>query len=80
MRTTLADYVMELQSKGRIDFVAEEAVEALGTNRGAFLDAAQRLRKRGKLFSPRRGFYIAVPPQFFSWGAPPPSWYMDALM
>ena len=44
-RMTLAEYVTELQSKGRIVFAAEEAVEALGTNRGAFLDAAQRLQK-----------------------------------
>ena len=79
-RVTLAEFVMELQSKGRIVFAAEEAVEALRTNRGAFLDAAQRLQKRGLLISPRKGFYVAVPPQFASWGAPPPSWYMDALM
>lgn len=79
-RTTLAEYVTELQSKGRIVFDAEEAVEALGTNRGAFLDAAQRLQKRGLLISPRKGFYVVVPPQFASWGAPPPSWYIDPLM
>ena len=79
-RVTLAEYVTELQSKGRIVFAAEEAVAALGTNRGAFLDAAQRLQKRGLLISPRKGFYVAVPPQFAFWGAPPPSWYVDALM
>ncbi|MCI5111270.1 MAG: type IV toxin-antitoxin system AbiEi family antitoxin [Marivita sp.] len=79
-RTTLAEYVKELQSKGRIVFDAEEAVEALDTNRGAFLDAAQRLQKRGLLISPRKGFYVVVPPQFASWGAPPPSWYIDPLM
>ena len=79
-RRTLAEYVTELQSKGRVVFAAEEAVEALGTNRGAFLDAAQRLQKRGLLISPRKGFYVAVPPQFASRGAPPPSWYVDALM
>lgn len=70
-RSTLAEYVTELQSKGRIVFDAEEAVETLGTNRGAFLDAAQRLQKRGQLISPRKGFYVVVPPQFASWGAPP---------
>ena len=80
MRVTLAKYVTELQSKGRIVFAAEEAVAALGTNRGAFLDAAQRLQKRSLLISPRKGFYVVVPPQFASWGAPPPSWYVDALM
>lgn len=79
-RTTLTDYLAELQSKGRIVFAAEEAVETLGTNRGAFLDASQRLQKRGQLLSPRKGFYVIVPPQFATWGAPPPSWYIDPLM
>jgi predicted transcriptional regulator of viral defense system len=32
------------------------------------------------LLNPRHGFYVAVPPQFLSWGAPPPTWYIDALM
>ncbi len=79
-RRSLADYLTELQSQGQIVFAAEDAVNALETNRGAFLDAAQRLQRQGKLISPRKGFYVAVPPQFASWGAPPPSWYVDALM
>ena len=61
-------------------FTADEAEDALGVNRGAFLDAAERLQKRKLLLSPRRGFYVAVPPQYASWGAPPPPWYIDALM
>jgi len=77
---SLAEYVTTLQSKGRISFTAEEAVEMLGTNRGAFLDAAQRLQRKGLIRSPRKGFYIVVPPQYASWGAPPPSWYVDGLM
>ena len=52
----------------------------VGVNRGAFLDAAERLQHQGRLIKPRRGFYVVVPPQFLSWGAPPPSWYIDDLM
>jgi hypothetical protein len=47
---------------------------------GLQLDTAERQQKHGHLISPRRGFYVIVPPQFMSWGAPPPSWYIDALM
>ena len=32
------------------------------------------------LLNPRHGFYVAVPPQYHSWGAPPPNWYIDDLM
>lgn len=55
-------------------------MRALGIGRGAFLDAAERLQRQGRLIKPRQGFYVIVPPQFLSWGAPPPSWYIDDLM
>ncbi|RAN37069.1 type IV toxin-antitoxin system AbiEi family antitoxin [Hyphomonas sp. GM-8P] len=75
-----SSYISDLLSKGRTVFTADEAEKALGVDRGAFLDAAERLQKRKLLQSPRRGFYVAVPPQYAAWGAPPPSWYIDALM
>lgn len=79
-RLNLAAYLTNLQSEGRITFSREEAVVALGITEAAFLKAAARLQKRHMLFNPRHGFYVAVPPQFLSWEAPPPSWYIDALM
>jgi predicted transcriptional regulator of viral defense system len=77
---TLLNYLTILQSEGRISFTRSEAIAALGLTEAAFLKAAARLQKRKLLFNPRQGFYVAVPPQFLSWEAPPPSWYVDALM
>ena len=79
-RSALSSYVSGLLSAGRTVFTAEEAEQALGVGRGAFLDAAERLQRRQALLSPRRGFYVVVPPQYGSWGGPPPAWYIDALM
>lgn len=79
-RSALSSYVSGLLSMGRTVFTAEEAEQALEVGRGAFLDAAERLQRRKALLSPRQGFYVVVPPQFASWGAPPPPWYIDALM
>ena len=79
-RSALSSYVSGLLSTGRTVFTAEEAERALGVGRGAFLDAAERLQRRKALLNPRRGFYVVVPPQHASWGAPPPAWYIDALM
>lgn len=79
-RSALSSYVSSLLSMGRTVFTAEEAEEALGVGRGAFLDAAERLQRRKALLNPRQGFYVVVPPQFASWRAPPPAWYIDALM
>ncbi|RWB98636.1 MULTISPECIES: type IV toxin-antitoxin system AbiEi family antitoxin [unclassified Mesorhizobium] len=79
-RSALSTYLASLLSAGRVVFSIEEAEQALGVSRGAFLDAAERLQRRKHLLKPRQGFYVIVPPQFASWGAPPPSWYIDALM
>ena len=79
-RSALSSYVSGLLSVGRTVFTAEEAEQALGVGHGAFLDAAERLQRREALLNPRQGFYVIVPPQYASWGAPPPAWYIDALM
>ena len=79
-RRSLTDYMNRLLSEGRAVFTAEEAELTLGVRHRAFLDAAERLQRRGMLLQPRRGFYVIVPPQFAAWGAPPPAWYIDALM
>lgn len=79
-RPYFGSYLTTLLSRGQVAFTASEAQDALGITRGALLDAAEKQQRRGHLLSPRRGFYVIVPPQFLSWGAPPPSWYIDALM
>lgn len=79
-RSSLSTYLIDLQAEGRLTFTRDEGIRALGVTADAFLKAAARLQKRRMLLNPRHGFYVAVPPQFTSWGAPPPAWYIDALM
>ena len=79
-RSALSSYLSGLLSSGRTVFTAEEAEQAIGVGHGAFLDAAERLQRRQALLNLRQGFYVIVPPQYASWGAPPPAWYIDALM
>ena len=79
-RPRLSNYINSLLSTGKIVFTSEEAELALGVEHGAFLDAAERLQRRRLLLKPRQGFYVIVPPQYLSWGAPPPTSYIDALM
>jgi AbiEi antitoxin C-terminal domain len=78
--SALSTHVSHLLSRGQVVFTGAEAELALGIGRGPFLDAAERLQRRKHLLNPRRGFYVVVPPQFASLGAPPPNWYIDALM
>jgi hypothetical protein len=79
-RLTLSAYMTDLLSAGRIAFTRDEAIAALDITYHGFLKAAERQEKRKALLNPRQGFYVVVPPQFLSWGAPPPSWYIDDLM
>jgi predicted transcriptional regulator of viral defense system len=79
-RTAFSSYLTHLLSAGRIVFSREEAQQALGVSVGALLDAAERQQRKQHLIRPRHGFYVIVPPQYLSWGAPPPPWYIDDLM
>jgi predicted transcriptional regulator of viral defense system len=79
-RSALSSHIAGLLSAGQVVFTSKQAEQALGLGRGAFLDAAERLQRRKALIRPRQGLYVAVPQQFASWGAPPPPWYIDALM
>src|SRR5271169_1395707 len=79
-RTHLSSYLNGLLASGRTVFSRDEAVRDLRTSPGAFLDAAERLQRRGHLVNVRHGFYVVVPPQYLAWGAPPPPWYIDELM
>jgi predicted transcriptional regulator of viral defense system len=77
---SFAPFLTKLLGAGRVVFSGEEAEQTLGIRRGAFLDAAERLQRRGQILRPRRDFYIVVPPQYQNLGSPPPSWFIDDLM
>ena len=79
-RQALSIYIDRLLSEGRSVFTAAEAEEDLRVGHRSFLDASERLQRSGKLLKPRQGFYVVVPPQYAGWGAPPPTWFIDALM
>jgi predicted transcriptional regulator of viral defense system len=78
--SNLSSYTTGLLASGRLVFRREEAQKANRMGAGAFLDAAEKLQKRGRLFSPRRGFYVVVPPQYLNLGSPPPASFIDDLM
>jgi predicted transcriptional regulator of viral defense system len=78
--SALARYADSLQGKGRYSFRREEAVKALGVSDEALQTAARRLAAKKRLVSPRRGFYVIVPIEYRSAGAPPPDWFIDELM
>ena len=79
-RTTLSTWIDSLQSRGQYSFTSKEAVLGLGGRKIAFKRAAARLTPKGRVIVARRGFYVIVPLEYRSAGAPPPSSFIDALM
>lgn len=77
---SLPEYVDRLQQSGRYTFAREDAVRDLPLSPVAIKRAAERLIARGRVASPRRGFFVIVPLEYKSAGAPPASWFIDALM
>lgn len=79
-RNALSSYIDGLLSEGRSVFSAAQAEDELGITHRSFLDASERPQRSGKLMRPRQGLYVLVPPQYASWSAPPPTWFIDTLV
>jgi len=76
----ISNWVNTLPEDGRYTFTAQEVAEVTGASPAAVRMALYRLRKRGLIATPRRGFFVLVPPEYRSAGCPPASWFIDDLM
>lgn len=79
-RPTMSHWIELLQSRGRYTFTRTEAESETGRSFVAAQSALRRLKERGRIVSPRRGFYVVVPPEYRAAGSPPASWFIDELM
>lgn len=69
-----------LISEGRYWVSAIEAAQATGVPTRHVYPGLQRLRRRGAMFSPTRGLYVVVPPEYRSWRVLPGELFIDAMM
>lgn len=76
----LSAFVETLQGRGRYTFDREEGLQETGSTPEALEAAVRRLAAKGRLVVPRRGFYVIVPAEYRSAGAPPPDWFIADLM
>jgi predicted transcriptional regulator of viral defense system len=76
----LSAYLDALQGRGRYTFDRAEALKELGSTPEALEAAVRRLAAKGRLAVPRRGFYVIVPAEYRSAGAPPADWFIADLM
>lgn len=76
----IKDYLARLTQDGRHVFTSQDAVSALGASRDAVKLALNRLRRKGEIASPARGFYVIVPPEYRALGSLPADQFIPALM
>jgi len=73
-------YLRDLASRGRLHFTIQEAQRALGGSLPAVRAALRRLRRRGEISSPWRGFFVIIPPEYRRLGCLPPEQFVPQLM
>lgn len=76
----LEQYMENSLSQGRAYFLREEALEALGSSPESLNMALMRQARKGRLASPRQGFYLILRPEDRAFGAPDPARWIDPLM
>ncbi len=76
----IRDLPEALIARGRYGVSLQEIRELTGLSDAAIASGLQRLRRQGRVFSPTRGLYGVIPPEFRSWGVTPADWFVDDLM
>lgn len=69
-----------LISQGKYWATAEELRTLYGVSQTTLGELLSRHRAQGRVFSPARGFYVMVPPEYRKLGAPPGEWFIDPMM
>jgi len=72
--------VREWAALGRYLFSTAEVVRELGVSYAAARAALRRLKAKGEIASPHRGFHLYVPPEYQSLGCLPPEQFIPQLM
>lgn len=75
-----ADYIDDLLAAGRSTFTTDDAIEALGVSVAAARAALRRLKDKGVVVAPHRGFHVVVPPQYRRLGCRPAEQWVPQLM
>lgn len=76
----VTDYVSGLMQRGRYAFTSNEAGAALGGTKDAVKLALNRLRRKGDIASPMRGFYVIVPSDYRALGCLPADQFIPDLL
>jgi predicted transcriptional regulator of viral defense system len=77
---TAASFVVALAARGKPHFTTEEAATALGGSIPAVRAALRRLKAKGEIADPFRGFHVIVAPEYRKLGCLPADQFVPQLM
>jgi predicted transcriptional regulator of viral defense system len=78
--SSAAKYILELAARGRYCFTTDEAVASLGGSVPTVRAALRRLKAKGEIADPYRGFHVVVPPEYRRLGCLPADQFVPQLM
>lgn len=76
----IAAWVDSLQAAGRYTFTHRDLQQLPGRSATAIDAALGRLKRKGRVQCPRRGFFVIVPVEYRAAGCPPAAWFVADLM
>jgi len=76
----ILDVINALASQGQYHFTTAEAAEAAGVSLAAARAALRRLKRKGVVAAPYRGFHVIVPPEYRRLGCLPADQFVPQLM
>lgn len=74
------EYVDKLTAYGKQVFTTDQLVKDFGSWNDALKKALFRLKRKGIIASPAKGFYVILTPQYREWGCLPPDKFIPQLM
>ncbi|MFZ3253251.1 MAG: type IV toxin-antitoxin system AbiEi family antitoxin [Syntrophales bacterium] len=80
MLKSMTEFLEALQAGGRYTFTQAEAMNAVKRTDVALEAALRRLKQKGRIANPRRGFYVIVPVEYREAGCLPANWFIHDLM
>ena len=79
-RDTFVTLWDELLSEGVVTITTSELAKRAGTSTESTHLAVHFARRARKIFSPSKGLYVLVPPEYRAWGVVPADWFIDDMM
>jgi predicted transcriptional regulator of viral defense system len=77
---SISQYIEGLQARGQYWFSYQTLIAETDKTEKSVERSLSRLRERGLIASPRKGFYVIVPPEYRVAGCVPANWFIDDLM